>query len=102
MNWSLSAKKQRDAGDHRDILDVMRNAKDRQTGERLSDENIRYQLMTFLAAGQETTSGLLSFAICELLRHPMVMERAREEVARVLGNQTPCFEHLQLSYRESL
>ena len=29
------------------------------TGERLPDENIRYQLVTFLIAGHETTSGLL-------------------------------------------
>jgi cytochrome P450 len=68
---------------------------------RLSDENIRYQMVTFLIAGHETTSGLLSFTIYELLRHPEVMARAREEVERVLGNETPRFEHLQqLTYRD--
>ena len=35
---------------------------DKQTGERLDDVNIRYQIITFLIAGHETTSGLLSFA----------------------------------------
>ena len=29
----------------------------------LDDENIRYQIITFLIAGHETTSGLLSFAL---------------------------------------
>ena len=46
-----------------DLLSLMLHAKDPETGERLSDENIRYQIITFLIAGHETTSGLLSFAI---------------------------------------
>ena len=40
---------------------------DRKTGERLDDLNIRYQVITFLIAGHETTSGLLSFAVYYLL-----------------------------------
>ena len=39
-----------------DVLDVMMNAEDPSTGEKLSDENLRYQLITFLIAGHETTS----------------------------------------------
>ena len=60
-----------------DILDTMLNAADPVTGERLSDDNIRYQMVTFLVAGHETTSGLLSFALYELLRHPGVLAKAR-------------------------
>ena len=56
-------------GQH-DILDTMLTAADPRTGERLSDENVRYQLVTFLIAGHETTSGLLTFALYALLRHP--------------------------------
>ena len=78
-----------------DILSVMLNAKDPTTGEGLSDENIRYQMVTFLIAGHETTSGLLSFAIYELLRHPEVLRRAQAEADRVLDGQAPRFEHLQ-------
>ncbi len=61
----------------------------------LDDENIRYQLVTFLIAGHDTTSGLLSFAIYELLQHPDVLGRAREEADRVLGSEPPQFEQLQ-------
>ncbi|MBO1687994.1 cytochrome P450, partial [Clostridium butyricum] len=46
-----------------DLLSLMLHAKDPETGEKLDDENIRYQIITFLIAGHETTSGLLSFAI---------------------------------------
>jgi cytochrome P450/NADPH-cytochrome P450 reductase len=88
-------KKSGDLQGQKDILSTMLNAKDPQTGEGLSDENIRYQMVTFLIAGHETTSGLLTFTIYELLRQPEVLARAREEVERVLGNETPRFEHLQ-------
>ena len=68
-----------------DLLSYMLTGVDRKTGERLDDVNIRYQIITFLIAGHETTSGLLSFVIHALLNHPDVLARATEEVDRVLG-----------------
>ena len=68
-----------------DLLSYMLSGVDRKTGERLDDLNIRYQIITFLIAGHETTSGLLSFAIHALLNNPHVLARAHEEVDRVLG-----------------
>ncbi len=58
---------------------------DRSTGTQLDDVNIRYQINTFLIAGHETTSGLLSCTIYALLKHPDVLKKAYEEVDRVLG-----------------
>jgi cytochrome P450/NADPH-cytochrome P450 reductase len=68
-----------------DLLDYMLAGVDRKSGERLDDTNIRYQIITFLIAGHETTSGLLSFATYFLLTNPDVAARATEEVDRVLG-----------------
>ncbi len=70
----------------KDLLNFMLAGVDKQTGESLSDENIRYQIITFLIAGHETTSGLLSFTLYFLVNNPDVLERAYEEVDRVLGN----------------
>jgi cytochrome P450/NADPH-cytochrome P450 reductase len=78
----------------RDLLSLMLTAKDPVTGERLDEDNIRHQLVTFLIAGHETTSGLLSFATYFLLREPEVMRKAHEEVDRVLGDEMPRFEHM--------
>ena len=55
---------------------------DGRTGERLDDVNIRYQIITFLIAGHETTSGLLSFALYFLLNNREALDRAYEEVDR--------------------
>ncbi|MGE4191678.1 MAG: cytochrome P450 [Thermoanaerobaculia bacterium] len=88
----------------KDLLARMLEGRDPVSGEGLSDENIRFQMVTFLAAGHETTSGLLSFALYFLLKHPDVMARARAEVDEVLGaDATPHFEHLaQLPYLEQV
>src|SRR5436190_13760878 len=56
-----------------DLLSYMLSGVDRKTGERLDDLNIRYQIITFLIAGHETTSGLLSFALHALLNQPDVL-----------------------------
>ncbi|RFU20872.1 bifunctional cytochrome P450/NADPH--P450 reductase [Geodermatophilus marinus] len=86
---------QGDAGDATDLLGRMLTGVDKQTGERLPDENIRAQCITFLIAGHETTSGLLSFAIYYLVKHPDVLARARAEVGQVLGTAAwPTFEQV--------
>ena len=72
-------------GTAQDLLSCMLTGVDRQSGEQLDDENISAQCITFLVAGHETTSGLLSFATYALLKNPDVLARAYEEVDRVLG-----------------
>ena len=73
------------ASDKKDMLGAMMTGVDRSTGEQLDDVNIRYQINTFLIAGHETTSGLLSCTLYALLKHPDVLKKAYDEVDRVLG-----------------
>ncbi|GCE27502.1 NADPH--cytochrome P450 reductase [Dictyobacter alpinus] len=91
-----------DFSQKKDLLSYMLSGVDKQSGEQLDDLNIRYQIITFLIAGHETTSGLLSFALYELLQHPEVLAKAYEEVDRVLGNDLtakPTFNQInQLRY----
>jgi cytochrome P450/NADPH-cytochrome P450 reductase len=89
-----------DAADNTDLLGRMITGVDKQSGLTLPDENIRAQCITFLVAGHETTSGLMSFAIYFLLEHPEYLDRAREEVDRVLGGTLqPTFDQVhELTY----
>ncbi|KAJ4289342.1 hypothetical protein N0V88_007093 [Collariella sp. IMI 366227] len=64
----------------RDLLTAMLDGKDPKTGQRLSDSSIIDNLITFLIAGHETTSGLLSFAFYLLIKHPEAYRKAQEEV----------------------
>lgn len=68
-----------------DLLDRMLDTAHPETGERLSPANVRRQVITFLVAGHETTSGALSFALHYLALHPDVAARARAEVDHVWG-----------------
>lgn len=86
----------------KDMLGAMMTGVDRATGEQLDDVNIRYQINTFLIAGHETTSGLLSCTLYALLKHPDVLKKAYEEVDRVLGadiDARPTYQQVtQLTY----
>lgn len=68
-----------------DILQAMLTTRDKVTGKRLPDDNIRAQLITFLVAGHETTSGLLSYALHSISTNPEVERRLLAEVDAVLG-----------------
>ncbi|MDI3422568.1 cytochrome P450 [Streptomyces luteolus] len=81
------------SGELRDLLDRMLEVAHPETGERLTAENIRRQVITFLVAGHETTSGALSFALHYLARNPEVLARAQDEVDRVwAGKDEPAYE----------
>lgn len=78
-----------------DLLNLMLTAADPETGERLDDVNIRFQVLTFLIAGHETTSGLLTFSLALLMAHPAVLAQAYAEIDRVLpGDTKPQYAHL--------
>ena len=88
--------------DKKDMLAAMMTGVDRSTGDQLDDVNIRYQINTFLIAGHETTSGLLSYTLYALLKHPDILKKAYDEVDRVFGpdvNAKPTYQQVtQLTY----
>lgn len=92
---AIIADRRKNPTDGKDLLNLMLTAVDPDTGEGLDDLNIRYQVLTFLIAGHETTSGLLTFAFHLLLRHPHVLAQAYAEVDRVLpGDTRPDYAHV--------
>ncbi|KAI5116970.1 hypothetical protein M0805_002171 [Coniferiporia weirii] len=94
--------------ERKDLLALMLEGKDPKTGERLSDRSIVYNLITFLVAGHETTSGMLTFTTYHLLKNPDAMQKLREELELIVGDDEIRLEHLdKLEYltavmRESL
>lgn len=71
-----------------DLLDLMLDSE-------LDFANIRYQLLNFLVAGHETTSGAMSFALYFLSRHQEAVEKARAEIDTVWGDEPrPSFEQV--------
>ncbi|KAK0637841.1 Bifunctional cytochrome P450/NADPH--P450 reductase [Lasiodiplodia hormozganensis] len=80
--------------DKMDFLNAMLNGKDPKTGEGLSDDNIIANMITFLIAGHETTSGTLSFLFYYLLKDPQAYQKAQKEVDDVIGREPINVGHL--------
>jgi cytochrome P450 len=58
-------------------------------GSRLSDREVRDQVMTLLFAGHDTSTSTVSFLLYELARHPAALAKLLDEQDRVLGDRRP-------------
>ncbi|KAF2690981.1 NADPH-cytochrome P450 reductase-like protein [Lentithecium fluviatile CBS 122367] len=87
-------KRKQNPSEKRDLLNGMLNGVDPKTGEKMTDESIIDNMITFLIAGHETTSGLLSFTFYYLLTNPAAYERAQNEVDEVIGKNPINVDHL--------
>ncbi len=76
----------RATGERRDdLLSLMLDATDPETGEGLSDDDIRDNILTFIGAGHETTALALTWTFFLLARHPEIEARVLAEIAEVTG-----------------
>ncbi|WP_327116528.1 cytochrome P450 [Nocardia sp. NBC_01730] len=92
---SVIEQRQRDgAGEHGDLLDRMLTVTDPETEQRLDPENIRYQILTFMAAGHETSAGVMAFALHYLSIHPEIADRARKEIDEIWTGDELAFEQV--------
>ena len=64
----------------------LREARDPETGQPISETEIRDQALIFLMAGHETTAGALTFTLHLLGRHPEIQDRVAAEIRDVLGD----------------
>ncbi|KAJ6488891.1 fatty acid hydroxylase [Mycena sanguinolenta] len=81
-----------------DLLDLMLNSRDPKTGEAMTEESISQNLLTFLIAGHETSSGMsrmMSFMVYYLLKNPETMRKLRAQVDEVLGNRPIQYEDFE-------
>jgi cytochrome P450 len=79
---------------HRDLLTILMLARDAETGEAMSDSQLRDEVMTLMIAGHETTANALSWLWYLLDRHPDEQERLRAELVAATGGTAPTVEDL--------
>jgi cytochrome P450 len=72
-----------------DLLNVLINARDEETGELMSDRQVRDEVMTMLIAGHETVASALTWTWFLLSSHTDEQECLRSEVVRVLNGRLP-------------
>lgn len=76
-----------DSDNHDDLLALVLSARDPDTGQAMTDQQARDELLTILVAGTEPTAVTLSWAFHELGRHPQVQQKLRGELSSVPGDQ---------------
>jgi cytochrome P450 len=70
-----------------DLLTVLLDAIDPRTGEPLTDEELRAQVMTMVMAGHETTAKALTWSLYLMSQHPDVAAQVHAEIQNVLGDR---------------
>ncbi len=79
---------------HGDLLEMLLEARDEETGEGMTDHQVRDEVLTLLLAGHETTANALSWTFYLLAQHPHVEARLREEYQQVLNGRPAMIEDL--------
>ncbi len=72
-----------------DLLGLLLRAQDEETGARMSEQQLRDEVITLFFAGFETTARTLTWAWYLLSRHPQAAEATAAEARRVLGGRRP-------------
>jgi cytochrome P450 len=72
-----------------DLLQLLMEATDEETGERMDRRQVLDELLTFTAAGHETTAHGLSWMYLLLSQNPAARERMEAEVDEVLDGRVP-------------
>jgi cytochrome P450 len=75
----------RGAAAPRDLLTALLQARDPETGQGLSELEVRANIVTFIGAGHETTANALTWALYLLSQAPDIRRRVEQEVDAVLG-----------------
>jgi cytochrome P450 len=90
--YGLIRDRRHNAKEDGDLLSMLLLARDENTGEGMSDEQLRDEAVTILQAGHEPTADALTWTFYLLSQAPAVRQKHEEEVGTVLGDRVPSLE----------
>ena len=100
--YGIIQERRQKGADTGDLLSMLLHAQD-EDGSRMTDKQIRDEVMTLFLAGHETTALALSWTWYLLAEHPEVEAKLVAELESVLGGRSPRFEDLAgLKYAEAV
>ena len=92
--FRIIADSRKDNGESNHLMAMLLDMVDDETGEGMTDQQLRDEVTTLFLAGYETTSIALSWAFDLLTHHPDVMEKLQAEVDSAIGDRLPTFADL--------
>lgn len=78
-----------------DLLDMLISVEDADTGEKMSDKQLRDEVMTVFLAGHETTANALTWTFYLLSQNPEAEKKFYDEIDSVLKGRTPGMDDLK-------
>lgn len=90
----IIAHRRRENRDYGDLLSMLITARDEETGEAMSNEQLRDEILTLILAGHETTANALSWTWYLLSQHPEVERKLHAELDGVLDGRPPAITDL--------
>ncbi|WP_298820480.1 cytochrome P450 [Chloroflexus sp.] len=102
--YRIIAERRADPHDRGDLLSLLLTAVDHQgDGYRMTDTQLRDELLTIFLAGHETTANAITWALYLIAWHPAIAETLQAELATALGDRVPTVADLPaLRYTEWL
>ncbi len=94
ISYAVMRERREHQEDTGDLLSMMLASVDEETGQGLSDQELRDEIQTIFIAGHETSANALSWVWYVLSQHPDVEAKLHEEVDRVLAGRVPTMEDL--------
>lgn len=88
-------KRQENPSQHHDLLSMLMNAEDEETGERMSNQQLKDESITIFVAGHETTANALCWTFYLLSQYPKKSAILQEEIDSVLNGNAPDFQSLR-------
>ena len=89
--------------DRGDLLSMLLSLEDADDGERMSERQLRDEILTLFLAGHETTALSLTWTFTLLAQNPDVAERLQEELKTTLRGRLPSHEDTaRLPYAEKV
>jgi cytochrome P450 len=85
----------RNPGRRDDLLSLLMNTTDPETNKLMNTTDVRYNLLTFITAGHETTALALTWTFYLLSLHPEVERRVTSEIAGATAGRPVCADHLE-------
>lgn len=92
-----------DTRQHNDLLDMLVHARDEETGEGMSRQQLMDEVVTLFIAGHETTANALNFTWYLLAQNPDADQKLIDEIHEKLGYRTPTAADMhQLPYTRQI
>ena len=93
--YTLIAQRRDDDRDYHDVLSMLMSAQDgEEPGTKLTEKQIHDHILTFLAAGHETTAITLVWTFYLLSQYPQVRIKLQDEIRSVLAGREPTLDDL--------